>query len=230
MRYPLVLWMVILLSLTTSAQAALTIVNSNRIFPFGTGVVQIPIFIIGSDPVANVSINIEIADLSFVAGIGKFPSGPSPTISFLGNNSTSGSPLTTSATATGDYTGNFMATTGHFLVPGNGDDSWNSDNGESTNPATNIPASTNGGLLVTLLVDFTGIGPTPPWRIIMDASNGNGPTAFGNVANQNVPVDLSQANFTVWNDEPEPPSVVLGLIGAAGFGMVAIRKRRARRA
>ncbi len=61
----------------------------------------------------------------------------------------------------------------------------------------------------------------------MDASNGNGPTAFGNTSGP-VPVDLSQANFRVTLD-PEPTSLVLGLIGAAGLGIVVIRKRRGRR-
>ncbi len=157
-----VLTFALVLCLATSAQAALSIVNTDHLlYVRGTTVVQIPIRITGNDPVANVSINVEIAAFSFNAQQGEFP-GPgndsvlnpnnpvTPTISFLGNNSSGGSPLTTSATATGDYAGNFMATSGHFLVPGNGDDSYNSDNGEATNPAFNIPASTNGGLLITL--------------------------------------------------------------------------------
>ena len=40
-------------------------------------------------------------------------------------------------------------------------------------------AQTNGGLLLTLLVDFTGFNSAPgTWKIIMDASNGNGPILF----------------------------------------------------
>ena len=220
--------------LVTSAQAALSIVNVNHTYLPGTGIVQIPIQITGSDGVANFNAPVEIAAPGFVAAQGNFPgndpndSDPvnnpaTPTITFLGNTNAYGD-------AAGDFTGNFMATTAHSTdFPTGNDDHYNFADGENVNQATpaNIPASTNGGQLLTLVIDFTGFS-FGTWNIIMDATNGNGPITFGNIAGQPVPVDLSQANFQV-SIVPEPTSVVLGLFAVAGLGVVAIRKRRGRR-
>ena len=125
----------------------------------------------------------------------------------------------------------------HAFQNTGGDDPWNMNDGQAlTTPGHNIPITNNGGggagLLVTLVVDLTGFEWGTFWTISMNANNGYGATSFSKVVNGNqvnVPVDLSQSTFRI-GSIPEPSSIVLGLLAAAGFGIVVIRKRRARRA
>jgi hypothetical protein len=90
----------------------------------------------------------------------------------------------------------------------------------------------NSGILVTLTIDTTGLGPGVHSLQLIgnqvdDAiANSTGPTDFT--------YSLSGGSSTITDGTitivPEPSSVVLGLFAIAGLGAVAIRKRRARRA
>jgi hypothetical protein len=80
------------------------------------------------------------------------------------------------------------------------------------------------GLVATLTIDMTGFGGVYSLELFGTALEENvGNTDF---IGQNFVSSIT--NGTVgW--VPEPSSIVLGLIGLASFGVVAIRKRRARR-
>jgi PEP-CTERM motif len=222
----------LVMGLASHACAGLVVANVEHDYPIGTTTASIPIFITGdaSDVVDVMNLNVEIANLGFDAHFENFPAGPGPKITFDGNTS----PY--QATAGGDFAGNFMSATPHAFVVEHGDDSWNFDEGESlTEPGLNIPAITDGGggpgLLVTVLIDFTGFNTSPgTWRIIMDGQNANGATNFTKVLPDNnlqaVPVDLNQANFLV-KITPEPSSVALAVVGFAGLAAWGWRRRRA---
>jgi opacity protein-like surface antigen len=82
------------------------------------------------------------------------------------------------------------------------------------------------GLVVTLTIDTTGFGlGVYSVKLIGTALEENvGNTGFiGNITEESI------TNGTI-TYVPEPSSVVLGLFAVAGFGVVAIRKRRTRRA
>jgi hypothetical protein len=87
------------------------------------------------------------------------------------------------------------------------------------------------GRLARLVIDTTGFfGGDYPLQM-------EGDTIDNNIGQTGL---ISQGDFIPWHVDtelsglihivPEPSSVVLGLIGVAGLGIVAIRKRRARRA
>ncbi|MBI3840192.1 MAG: hypothetical protein HY288_19900 [Planctomycetia bacterium] len=214
MQRKVVLTLALVFGLATSAKAALSIVVGAHSYPMGTTVVTIPIQINGTDNVTSTDINLEIADSAFVAAPGNFPlPGVSPAISWDG--------------APSDINNNFMSTTSHLFGDA-GSDSANIDVFENlSNPSAPISAQTNGGKLINLIVDFTGFNAGPgTWRIILGPHNGNGSTDFFNVTTP-VPVSIEDGTVTI---VPEPTSIVLGLFAAAGLGIVAIRKRRARRA
>ena len=83
------------------------------------------------------------------------------------------------------------------------------------------------GLVMTLIVDATGFGPGIHTFSITSGSaieDNFGPSDF---TGQNF-VSSIQGSGTIDLDVPEPSSVVLGLSAIAGFGVVVIRKRRAR--
>ncbi|MBI3840190.1 MAG: hypothetical protein HY288_19890 [Planctomycetia bacterium] len=215
MQRKVMLTLALVFGLATSAQAALSIVVGAHNYPAGTGVVSIPIQITGGDLVTSTDINLEIATMSFVAGIGNFPpTGASPAISWQG--------------APSDISNNFMSSSSHLFGDA-GSDSANIDVFENlADPSSPIAASTNGGVLINMIVDFTGFNSANnTWRIILGPNNGNGSTDFFNVS---TPVPVQITDGTVSIVVPEPTSVVLGLFAAAGLGIVAIHKRRARRA
>ena len=76
------------------------------------------------------------------------------------------------------------------------------------------------GLLATVTIDTTGFFGGS-WPLIMTG------TAAGD-SDLGVPGNLQTIDGSI--SVPEPTSVVLGLFAVAGLGVVAIRKRRARRA
>lgn len=82
------------------------------------------------------------------------------------------------------------------------------------------------GLLATVTFDTTGVpAGVYSWSL---TSHPFGPTDLGTDANfENIVPDITNGSLTI---VPEPASVVMGLFAAAGVGVVAIRKRRARRA
>ena len=82
------------------------------------------------------------------------------------------------------------------------------------------------GLVATLIIDttgfFGGLWDLQLTGLALEENVGN--TGFiGNITTESI------TNGTI-STIPEPSSVVLGLFAIAGFGVVAIRKRRARRA
>jgi len=192
-------------------------------YPLGTTVVTIPISIVGPDALTQTNINVSIVPLS--ASPGDFGSAGTPTIGFVGQN--------VAVPNNGDVVNNFMSATAH-LFGDSGTDSWNIFVFENlANPAAPInvgpPGNTSAGanILINLTVDFTGFNAAPgSWRIVMGADNGNGATDFANVV---TPIAATIPNFTV-TLVPEPSSIALGLFAATGLGVVALRKRRARRA
>ena len=86
-----------------------------------------------------------------------------------------------------------------------------------------------GGIFVTLTVDTTGIGFGEHLLSITTGSaieDGSG--SEHHFTGQNFTSNI-QGNGLIIMDGPEPSSMVLGPSGLAGFGVVAIRTRRARR-
>ena len=63
------------------------------------------------------------------------------------------------------------------------------------------------------------------WRIILGPTNGNGSTDFFNGITP-VPVTIYDGDIAT---VPEPGSIVMGSLGVVALGLVALRKRRARR-
>jgi len=85
----------------------------------------------------------------------------------------------------------------------------------------NIPVGAS--LLGTLIFDTTGFGPGYTTTLAL----GNtllGPT---NLVGSETPLTIIDGNITI---VPEPSSIVLSMFAVAGFGAVAIRRRRARNA
>jgi hypothetical protein len=95
----------------------------------------------------------------------------------------------------------------------------------TTTSAGTIALSPGDNLWGTITFDTTGLGASGPFPLIMVGTIGgdSGLSPF-----------LPDAGLLITNGSvtivPEPSSVVLGLFAVAGFGAVAIRRRRARNA
>jgi len=85
----------------------------------------------------------------------------------------------------------------------------------------NIPVGST--LLGTLTIDTTGFGPGYTTTLSMGATQGGDTTLVGS----ETPLTITNGSITI---VPEPSSIVLGMFAVAGFGAVAIRRRRARNA
>lgn len=134
---------------------------------------------------------------------------------------------------------------GH-TVPGDGGASTNNSITIAMNfPATTIPTgSANAVLLATLYISTNGVAPGTDWalnlgggHVVVDADSGdpikdygqpghaepdNGPTNFGDLEVYNTKIFDGSIHI---NAVPEPSSIVLGLMAAAGLALVIRRKR-----
>jgi hypothetical protein len=207
-----VLTLALLFGLASVAQAAITVTIPNVTFTGPQTVVSITVPVSGPDLVHQFDAFIQIGD-----GAGGGGTGSAPPISYLGSPT--------------DASNNFMSTSAHNFID-EGSDPFNVDIGDILATAnSNISVSTNGGLLLTLLVDLTG-KVAGSWPLIGDDLGNNGAGDFrAQVSNAPVNIASTWLNGSVTIVPiPEPSSIILGLFAAAGLGVVAVRKRRARRA
>jgi len=242
MQRKVVLTLALILGLASYAQAALSIVVGQHNYVQGTGVVTIPITVTGPDAVHGTDLSVQLGgNPSAVAA-----QGSAPPITYQGseqyNNPTPGAGAAVLSPSMWDQHANTWGDSTDGLndgvptipgSPGYGnagmEGTWftGSLTFNSTTVSTGqiVPGTGNSGIEVNLVVDLTGFGPGT-WTLAL-LSGKAGATDFVDRAANTVPVTIVDGAITI---VPEPTSIVLGLFAAAGLGLVAIRKRRARRA
>jgi PEP-CTERM motif len=96
--------------------------------------------------------------------------------------------------------------------------------GFGTTSFTNVTAT---GTFALLGIDTTGVAPGDYPILLAGGPNGDTDVLLDD-ANQTV--TLTGGNIHINGEIPEPSSILLGLFAAAGFGVVAVRRHRRRRA
>jgi len=89
-----------------------------------------------------------------------------------------------------------------------------------TTQSGTVPIPVGSSLLAVLTFDTTGFNPGDNWDLLL-AGTVNGDTQILSAAGA---LSIENGHVTI---VPEPSSIVLGLFAVAGFGAVAIRRRRA---
>lgn len=211
-----VLSLALVLGLAATASAALTVtVGHYSVLP-GTLTVNIPVSLTGPDLISQTNINVSLVPSNALPGdLGG--NVPTPTITWLG--------------APSDVAQNFMSTTTHLFGDA-GSDAYDVFVFENlATPSSPIGTGAGGAganILINLVVNLTGFenlaGTT--WKIVMGADNANGSTDFANLSG-GIAATVTDGSVTI---VPEPSTIMLGLFAATGLGVVALRKRRARRA
>lgn len=256
MQRKVVLTLALVLGLATYAQAALSIVVGQHNYLQGTGVVRIPITITGTDLVHGTDLSVQLGgSAAAVAPFGSAPpityegseqyNNPTPGggATVIGQGGPGGGVAPANAVVVWDIHANSWgdSTSGSFddvpSIPGSqtsdgrnyGDPTFEGTwfTGSTTFNASagaNATTNPNNKLEVNLVVDLTGFGPGT-WSLLLLGGKA-GATDFVNLAGGVIPTTIVDGAITI---VPEPTSVVLGLFAAAGLGLVAIRKRRARR-
>jgi hypothetical protein len=218
MRRKVVLAVALVLCLASHAQAALFIVVptitvqdpglSQRTF-------MIDILVTG-DGGAD-----QAASADLHAQIGPNLPGPNPP------NGNPASPTIAAVISKNTFTGSFFnnAANGVSLAPAPST-SWSVNEAIFTNLNSDSQVQTvaAAGLFVTLKIDYTGFH-AGSWPIILSASGAEGATDILDANTDSFPLVITDGSFTI-TAAPEPTSLVLGLLAAAGLGIVAIRKRR----
>ena len=129
-----VLAMVLVLALASYSQAGISIVNVDHLnLPANTTTLQVPIFMAGlpTDVVDNYDLSVMIYGPGFTPNEVDFPTGPSPTIDYLGSGGING---------LGVPTGNFMSTSPSVFIGPRDNDQYNILGGVAlTTPGANIP-------------------------------------------------------------------------------------------
>jgi len=242
MQRKVVLTLALILGLASYAQAALSIVVGQHNYSPGTGMVVIPITVTGSNAVHGTDLSVQLGGTSSAVA----PFGMAPPITYQGSEQYNqptpgaGSPVLSPsmwdqhANTWGDSTDGLND--GVPTIPGSAgygtagmEGTWftGSLTFNSTTVSTGqiVPGTGNSGIEVNLVVDLTGFGPGT-WPLMLLAGKA-GATDFVDRTAATVPVSITDGSITI---VPEPTSIVLGLFAAVGLGLVAIRKRRARRA
>ena len=202
MKRALALILTMLLCLTAAVQAAPTIVVGNHALQANTAGQTVPIYVTGIEPNTVNGITLSV----MIGGGGPAYGGTAgPTITDIDFDSgpTIWVPpsVPTGHNAAATYFDGQLASATFLTVSGF--------------------VTATSGLVATLTIDMTGFGGVYSLELIGTALEENvGNTDF---IGQNFVSSIT--NGTVgW--VPEPGSMVLGLIGLAGFTLVAVRKRR----
>jgi hypothetical protein len=222
MHRRVVLSLAILLGLATAAHANLSInVGSHNLNPNQAGQV---IFIevtggVNTQPIDTVNSISSHDSVLQLAGGGGGVGGPAP----------AGEPKLTEVNAvTGTIFDGNTADSPPGQVGFSSEQFWNVGVVNDGSPANFYP---NPGVLLKVTIDTTGV-TSGTFALIMDETNdvfngyssnySNSPPEAGDLA---LDFDIINGSVTI---VPEPSTVVLGLLAAAGLGLVAIRRRRAR--
>jgi len=216
----------------------LSIVVGQHNYPPGTGVVVIHIIVTGTNLVHGSDLTVQLGGTPTSLA----PLGTAPPITYEGseqyNNPTpgAGSPVLSPSMWDAHPSSWEDNTDGHAddipTTPGSpgygtgySQGTWFAGslvfNSISTSYGTINP---NNGVEVNLVVNLTGFGPgTWALRLLHGKA---GSTDFVDLNGNFLPTNITDGSITV---TPEPASLVLGLFAAAGLGILAIRKHRARR-
>lgn len=200
MRLKVGLLMVTLLTLASAAQADMTIiVGANSLQPNQAGQ-TVPIFVVSDSPDSSqgLSLNAQLGD-----------GGPD-----LGG-------VDITPLMTGDAVGPGTLFETNHNPPADGSVPPSFVNIGFAVQAGTVPIPVGATLLATLTFDTTGFGPGPSWPLLL-AGTLNGDTQLAATTGA---LFIENGSITI---VPEPSSIVLGLFAVAGFGAVAIRRRRAR--
>jgi len=255
MQRNVLLALAVVFCLASSAQATLTIVvgvhNYTQAQIASNPIQVIPITVTGPDAVHGTDLSVQLGGTgSAVAAFGAVPP-----ITYQGseqyNNPTPGAGSAVLSPSMWDQHANTWgdSTSGNNdqvpSIPGSvsGSKSYGQATFEgtwftgsltfnTTNTSTGqiVPGTGNTGIEVNLVVNLTGwnTNVAHSWPLLL--LNGKaGATDFVDLGANPVPVNITDGQINILT-VPEPTSLVLGLFAAAGLGIVAIRKRRARRA
>lgn len=199
MRLKVGLLMVTLLTLASAAQADMTIlVGDHQLQPNQAGQ-TVQIFVVSDSPDST-------QGLSFNAQLGD--GGPD-----LGG-------VDITPLMTGDAVGPGTLFETNHNPPADGSVPPSFVNIGFTVQTDTVPIPVGASLLATLTFDTTGF-TTGTWPLLL-AGTANGDTQIAQTVGA---LSITNGSITI---VPEPSSVVLGLFAVAGFGAVAIRRRRAR--
>jgi len=255
MQRKVVLTLALVLGLASYARAALSVVVPNLTFSqaqvMANPIQIIPIVVSGTDLAHGTDLSVQLGGSN--AAVAAF--GTAPPITYQGSEQENpptddgapvlgqggpGGPAPTNMQLMWDLHANTWgdSTNGSGIptipnTPGYGspgsEGTWFT--GSLTFNASSGTAATvnpNGKLEVALVVNLTGWndGGFHQWSLLL-LTGAAGPTDFVALNNTFIPTAITDGSITI---VPEPTSVVLGLFAAAGLGIVAIRKRRARRA
>jgi len=201
MRLKVGLLMVTLLTLASAAQADMTIVvGSHDLQPNQAGQ-TVPIFVVSdtADSTQGLAFNAQLGDGGPDVG------GSDVTILMTGDAVGPGTlfELNHNAVNDGSVPPSFVSL-GFTVQSGS------------------VPIPVGSSLLAVLTFDTTGFNPGDNWDLLL-AGTVNGDTQILGL-NSGGTLTIENGHVTI---VPEPSSIVLGLFAVAGFGAVAIRRRRA---
>lgn len=194
-------------SLGTDTRADLIVNLGDHVFPEGSGTVFIPILIEGTDPVHGFDAYLQVGD-----GLG---GNNAPVMSYLGSPN--------------DLTNNFMASSPHLFLDSGSDLFTVAVGGILSTLNANISPQTDGGMLLTLVVDLTGKVAGESWPLIGDDTGINGAGAFySQIDNVNAIVPSQFLNGSITIAVPEPSTLVLAALGGMAI-LCSLRHRRQRK-